>query len=102
VHSPEVFGRVSFIVVFPLTFLSNAFVPSEKLPTPLRIVAEFNPVSALALAARKLFGNVPSQATVPGSWPLQHPVETVLVGIAILLAVFVPLAILRFGRVSSR
>jgi ABC-2 type transport system permease protein len=102
VRSPKVINNVSFIVLFPLTFISNAFVPSENLPAPLRIFAEFNPVSALVLAARKLFGNVPPQAPVPGSWTLQHPVETVLVGIAVLLVVFVPLAILRFGRISSR
>jgi len=102
VRSPEVINNVSFIVLFPLTFISNAFVPSESLPTPLRIFAELNPVSALVLAARKLFGNVPPQAPVADSWTLQHPVETVLIGIAVLLVVFVPLAILRFGRISSR
>jgi ABC-2 type transport system permease protein len=102
VRSPEVINNVAFIVLFPLTFISNAFVPSENLPTPLRIFAELNPVSALVMAARKLFGNVPPQAPVPGSWTLQHPVETVLIGIAVLLVVFVPLAIRRFGRISSR
>jgi len=97
-----VINNVAFIVLFPLTFVSNAFVPSENLPTPLRIFAELNPVSALVLGARKLFGNVPPQAPVPGSWTLQHPIETVLIGIAVLLVVFVPLAIRRFGRISSR
>jgi len=70
VRSPEVINNVAFIVLFPLTFISNAFVPSENLPTPLRIFAELNPVSALVMAARKLFGNVPPQAPVPGSWTL--------------------------------
>ena len=44
VRSPEVINNVSFLILFPLTFLSNAFVPIDTLPTPLRIFAEYNPV----------------------------------------------------------
>jgi ABC-2 type transport system permease protein len=102
VRSPEVINNVSFLVLFPLTFISNAFVPSENLPTPLRIFAELNPVSALVLAARTLFGNVPPGAPTPDSWTLQHPVLAVLIGMGALLVVFVPLAIRRFGRITTR
>jgi ABC-2 type transport system permease protein len=102
VRSPEVINNVSFLVLFPLTFISNAFVPSDTLPTPLRIFAEFNPVSALVQAARELFGNVPPGAPVPDNWAQQNPELTVLIGIASLLLVFVPLAIRKFARVSSR
>jgi ABC-2 type transport system permease protein len=102
VRSPEVINNVAFIVLFPLTFLSNAFVRPETLPEPLRWFAEVNPVSALVQAARELFGNVPAAAPEPGSWTLQNPVLTVLIGIGVLLAVFVPLAVVRFTRVTSR
>lgn len=64
VRSPEVINNASFLILFPLTFISNAFVPSENLPGPLRVFAEWNPVSALVQAARVLFGNVPADAPV--------------------------------------
>lgn len=102
VRGPEVINNASFLILFPLTFISNAFVPSENLPTPLRIFAEYNPVSALVAAARQLFGNVPPGSPVPDSWLLQNPVLAVLIGIAVLLVVFVPLSIWKFGRISTR
>jgi ABC-2 type transport system permease protein len=102
VRSPEVINNVSFLILFPLTFISNAFVPSETLPTPLRIFAEFNPVSALVQAARHLFGNIPPNAPVADNWAQQHPELTVMIGIVVLLGVFVPLAIRKFASVSSR
>lgn len=102
VRSPEIINNVSFLVLFPLTFISNAFVPSSTLPTPLRIFAEYNPVSALVEAARGLFGNIPAGTPESDVWTQQHPVITVLIGIAIMLVIFVPLAIRKFAQVSSR
>jgi ABC-2 type transport system permease protein len=101
VNSPEVINNASFIILFPLTFVSNAFVPSETLPTPLRIFAEWNPVSSLVQAARELFGNV-GTAPVPDVWTMQNPVLTVLIGIVVMLVVFVPLCIRKFASISSR
>ena len=101
VRSPEVINNASFIILFPITFISNAFVPIETLPTPLRIFAELNPVSALVQAARELFGNEGS-APVPDVWTLQNPVATVLIGVVVLLVVFVPLCIRKFASISSR
>ena len=101
VRSPEVINNVSFLVLFPLTFLSNAFVRPETLPGPLRVFAEFNPVSALVQAARELFGNVPT-GTTADSWTLQHPVVTIVIGIVVLLVVFVPLAVRRFAKITTR
>ncbi|MFF2276177.1 ABC transporter permease [Agromyces sp. NPDC058126] len=102
VRSPEVINNAAFIILFPLTFLSNAFVPSETLPGPLQTFAEYNPVSALVLAARELFGNVPPGYPEPDVWTLQNPIATSLIGIALMLLVFVPLSIRKFGRVSTR
>lgn len=101
VRSPEVINNASFIILFPITFISNAFVPIETLPDPLRIFAELNPVSALVQAARELFGNEGS-APVPDVWTLQNPVATVLIGVVVLLVVFVPLCIRKFASISSR
>jgi ABC-2 type transport system permease protein len=101
VRSPEVINNASFIILFPITFISNAFVPIETLPDPLRIFAELNPVSALVQAARELFGNEGS-APVPDVWTLQNPVLTVLIGVVVLLVVFVPLCIRKFASISSR
>ncbi|MEL0626908.1 ABC transporter permease [Salinibacterium amurskyense] len=102
VRSPEVINNVSFLVLFPLTFISNAFVPAETLPTPLRVFAEFNPVSALVQAARELFGNTPAGSAQSEVWTQQHPVLTVLIGIVVMLAIFVPLAVRKFANISSR
>ncbi len=102
VRSPEVINNVSFLILFPLTFISNAFVPSNTLPTPLRIFAEFNPVSALVQAVRRLFGNIPANAPVADNWIQRNPESAVLIGIIILLLIFVPLAIRKFDKVSSR
>lgn len=104
VPSPEVFNNASFIVIFPLTFVANTFVPLETLPGPLKTFAEWNPVSAVTHAARTLFGNpnpLPN-APQPTSWALQNPaLYTVLWSFAVLV-VFVPLATWQYRRSTSR
>jgi ABC-2 type transport system permease protein len=102
VRSPEIINNVSFLVLFPLTFISNAFVPSETLPTPLRVFAEWNPVSALVQAARELFRNTAPGAPVGDAWTSQNPILTVLLGMSVMLAIFVPLSIRKFQSISSR
>lgn len=101
VRSPEAINNASFMILFPLTFISNAFVPSETLPDGLRVIAEWNPVSALVQSARQLFGNE-GTAPIPDVWSLQHPIATTLIGITVMLAVFVPLCIARYTKISSR
>jgi len=100
VKSPEIINNASFLVLFPLTFISNAFVPSENLPGPLRVFAEWNPVSALVQSARELFGNVPPGTPVGDAWTAQNPIATVLLGVILLLVVFVPLSIRKFATLS--
>ncbi len=102
VHTPEVFNNASFMVIFPLTFLANTFVPLQDLPTPLRIFAEWNPVSALAQATRDLFGNSSPVVDESNAWSLQHPVATTLIWVVIILAVFVPLALRQYRKTVSR
>ncbi|TCK00810.1 ABC transporter permease [Nocardia alba] len=102
VRAPEVFNNASFMVIFPLTFLSNAFVPIDTLPTPLRIFAEWNPMSAVTQAVRELFGNTSPLAPTSDAWSMQHPVTTSLIWIVVILVVFVPLAQIQYKKSVSR
>lgn len=115
VPSVEVINNASFLVIFPLTFVSNAFVPLESLPGPLRVFAEWNPISAITQSARELFGNAPSAEliaqleaagqTVPGSsaaWSMQNPVLYSLIWIGIILLVFVPISLRLYRRAATK
>jgi ABC-2 type transport system permease protein len=80
---------------FPIAMVSNAFVPTSGMPTWLRDIANWNPVSCLVSACRELFGN--PGVTVHGStWALQHPVVATLAWAVLLLVVFIPLATHRY------
>jgi ABC-type polysaccharide/polyol phosphate export permease len=102
VPSPEVVNNASFMVIMPLTFISNAFVPIETLPTPLRIFAEWNPVSAVTQAARNLFGNTSPLAPVPEAWSMQNPELYIMIWILVLIAVFAPLSVRLYERAASK
>ena len=102
VRTPEVVNNASFIVIFPLTFVANTFVPLESFPAVLRTFAEWNPVSAVVLAARELFGNVPAGLPQPDVWSLQNPVLYTLIWTAIILVVFVPVSVRMYQRTASR
>lgn len=96
-RSPEAGQQAGFILFLPLTFVSNAFVPTQGMPGWLQAVANWNPLSALAAACRHLFGN-PDPAASVQVWPMQHP-ELAVVGWAVLmLAVFAPLAVHLYRR----
>ncbi len=102
VPSVEVINNASFIVIFPLTFIANTFVPSENLPGPLRTFAEWNPVSAVTQAAREAFGNTNPAFPVPEVWPMENPVAYTLIWVAIILAIFVPLSVWQYKRSATR
>jgi ABC-2 type transport system permease protein len=84
------------VLVFPVTMLSNVFVPTSGMPAWLRTIADWNPVSALAAALRQLFGNPTAPAN--GTWPLEHPVIASAGWLVLLLAIFVPLCSARYAR----
>ena len=84
------------ILVFPVTMVSNVFVPTSGMPGWMRLIAGWNPISALAAAARQLLGSPTTPAN--GAWPLEHPVVASLAWTALLLAVFVPLCTRRYAR----
>jgi len=90
--------QLGFLVIFPLTFVSSAFVPVQTLPGVLKPIAEWNPVSALVSATRDLFGNpnpYPSD-----SWPGEHALLLSFVWIIGLLIVFAPLAVRRYRSIE--
>jgi ABC transporter DrrB family efflux protein len=98
VPSVEVINNASFMVIFPLTFIANTFVPSDNLPGVLRTFAEWNPVSAVTQAARELFGNIPPGTPEPAVWPLQNAFLYTVIWIVIIIAVFAPLAVHRYAK----
>jgi ABC-2 type transport system permease protein len=79
---------ISMMIMFPLTFLSNAFVPADTLPGWLQDFVKVNPVSHVVSAVRDLAndGNVTAQV----GWAL--------VGCVVLVAVFAPLSVRSFRR----
>ena len=102
VRTPEVVNNASFIVIFPLTFIANTFVPTNNFPTVLKVIADWNPVSALVQAARQLFGNTAPSLETSSAWSLQHPVTYTLLWVVVLLVVFVPLSVRTYLRTASR
>ena len=102
VKSVEVVQNASFIVIFPLTFIANTFVPMDNFPAPLKAFASWNPVSALTLAVRELFGNTNPLFPAPDSWPLQNAKLVSVIWIVVILAIFIPLAIRAYKKAAAR
>ncbi|MET7277120.1 ABC transporter permease [Kribbella sp. NPDC005582] len=100
VGGPEVAASAGLIWLFPLTFLSNAFVPTPNLPSGLQPVAEWNPISAIVAACRHLFGN-PSPFASPEGFPAQHPVLLSLLWCLAIILVFAPLAVRKYRSATS-
>ncbi len=98
VPTVEVAQQVSFIVIFPITFVSNVFVPPETLPAVLQPFAEWNPVSTLTAATRELWGN-PNPMPSDG-FPAEHPALVTLVWIVVIIAIFAPLGVSKYRRTS--
>jgi ABC-2 type transport system permease protein len=96
-RNPDTVAFVVFSLAFPLTAVSNVFVAPELLPGWLRVVAEWNPLSATVSAARQLWGN-------PGirgdSWVAQNPLLMAVVWPLVLTALFAPLAVRRYRRLD--
>jgi len=100
VSSAETAQGIAFILVFPLAFVSNVFVPTQGMPAWLATIANWNPVSAVASACRTLWGNPNPSATIQ-AWPMKHPVEASIVWSLVILAVCVPLAARLYRRRTS-
>lgn len=95
--SPESAASFGFIVLFPLTMVSNAMVPTQHMPGWLQAITTWNPVSAVVAGTRTLWGNPNPSATIP-AWSMQHPVLTSLLWSAAILLLAAPLAAHFFRR----
>jgi ABC-2 type transport system permease protein len=100
-RSAETAQAMAFLWFVPLTFVANTFVPTEGMPTVLRVIADWNPISATTLACRQLFGN-PGSTTLSTAWPLQHPIVASIGWSLLFVAVFMPLAVRRYRTATSR
>jgi len=97
----EAVQGIGFVIMFPFTFVANTFVPTRGMPPWLRGIAQWNPMSAVVAACRRLFGNTgPSAAAA--AWPLQHPVLASAAFSCLIIAIFLPLAVARFRSVTTR
>ncbi len=98
VPTVEVANQVIFTALFPITFLSNVFVPLSTLPDWLRVFAEWNPTSTLTAALRELWGNPNPDTT--GSLAVTEPGLVTLAWVVVFIAVFGPLSIRRYRSIS--
>jgi ABC-2 type transport system permease protein len=98
-RSVEAVQGFMFTVMFPLTFVAATFAPTENMPHWLRVIAEWNPVSALTQACRDLWGNGPG-APADAQWPMHHPVIASIGWSILFTALFAPLAVVAFRRRS--
>jgi ABC-2 type transport system permease protein len=101
IRTPEAFNNLTFITIFPITFITNGFVPLESFPSVLRTIAEWNPVSTLVQAARERFGNV-GPGPGPDAWPMQNSEIYTLAWVVVILLAFVPLATRQYKRAAAR
>ncbi|QLH23825.1 ABC transporter permease [Streptomyces sp. Rer75] len=99
VRSPEAATSGGLIWLFPLTFISNAFVPSSKMPEFLGHIADWNPFSATVQACRELFGN--PQGVVSDAWPMQHPVLASVLWSVVIIVVFRTLSVRKYRSATA-
>jgi ABC-2 type transport system permease protein len=97
----RVVQNVSFLVTFPLTFLSNAFAPTTGMPRPLQYVAEWNPVSTMVAACRQLFGLENQFGATAGSFPSENPLITSFIYMALIMIIFVPMSVKKYKSTSK-
>jgi ABC-2 type transport system permease protein/oleandomycin transport system permease protein len=90
--TPEAANSLAFIAVFPLTFISSAFVPVQSMPEVLRGFAEVNPFTITVDAMRSLWLGAPAHSNIWGAvvWALA------------IIAVFAPLAVARYRRAAGQ
>jgi ABC transporter DrrB family efflux protein len=97
----RVVQNVSFMVTFPLTFLSNAFAPTTGMPRALQYFAEWNPVSTMVAACRELFGLENQFGATAGSFPSENPLITSILYMFLIMAIFIPLSVRKYKNVSN-
>jgi ABC transporter DrrB family efflux protein len=97
----RVVQNVSFIITFPLTFLSNAFAPTTGMPRALQYFAEWNPVSTMVAACRELFGLENEFGATAGSFPSEYPLITSFFYMIIIMVIFIPISVRKYKRAAD-
>jgi ABC transporter DrrB family efflux protein len=92
VSSPEAANGLGFTLIFPITFISSAFVPVESMPSGLQEVADANPVSVVVDAMRALWLDAPAGDSI---W-------LAVVWCLVLIAIFAPLAVAKYRRTATK
>jgi len=92
VSTPEAANSMGFIAVFPLTFISSAFVPVQSMPSWLEAFAEINPFTVTVDAMRALWLDAPAGNSIWGA----------IVWSFVIIAIFAPLAVSRYRRAAGR
>jgi ABC-2 type transport system permease protein/oleandomycin transport system permease protein len=90
--SPEAANGYGFTIIFPITFISSAFVPIDSMPGWLQPVAEANPVTVMVDAVRSLFIGTPAGNSIWGT----------LFWCVVIIGVFAPLSAWRYRRAVTR
>jgi ABC-2 type transport system permease protein len=99
VRTPEAATSGGLIWLFPVTFISIAFVDSSQMTPWLRHVADWNPFSATVQACRQLFGD--PGLSQSSAWPMQHPVWASLIYSIVIVAIFRTLAVRKYRRADG-
>lgn len=92
VSSPEAANGIGFTLIFPITFISSAFVPVESMPAGLEQFADANPVSVVVDAMRALWLDAPAGDDI---W-------LAVVWSVVLVAIFAPLAVAKYRRTAAK
>jgi ABC-type polysaccharide/polyol phosphate export permease len=92
-RSPDAMQGIGFALMLPLSFLAGTFVPIQGMKVVPRVIAEWDPLSAVVAAIRQVCQGIHSS----GSWQLTHPVVAMIGWCALITVVCVPLALHRFA-----
>ncbi len=97
IRSSDAMQGIGFAVMLPLSFLAGTFVPIAGMKLIPRVIAEWDPLSALVAAVRQVCQGTQSS----GSLQLEHPVPAMIAWCVLLIAICVPLALRRFRTASA-
>ncbi len=97
VRSSDAMQGIGFAIVFPLSFLAGAFVPIAGMKAVPRAIGEWDPLSALVAGVRQVTQGTPSS----GSFQLDHAVPAMVFWCLLIIAICVPLALMRFKKMTA-
>ncbi len=100
VSSAQMADQIMMAITMPLTFLANTFIALDGLPSWLKPIADWNPLSAVVAAVRDLFGNASTITPANQAWPLEHPIMASLIWSVLLVAIALPLSVRLYRRLE--